>query len=282
MTTTNQTNQIFTPRQLGRGESEKSTLNFLTSLPLNKLFLTFLIHPSSPAMLRYDRYCLRRLSAPSLTLEVRQKWDGKWRCNALISAAVYTPPSSGGMSEIRGRRGGDNCDKTPQRFNLTKWRGGRIREIWDGHPESAVSLHLGVKWGDGAETDGGRERAAWVKEIFSYCSFRVCSGLRTHTHRYTLSLIDEAPSRPLFAAFTPWLWHNKSEVQTLSSSYTLQPEICSRVEASPAALIPIFNHETTFVCQFFTVGNLLLLNDHQIPWNDRNERWIYSYIPRLT
>lgn len=181
MTTTNQTNQIFAPRQLGRGESEKSTLNFLTSLPLNKLFLTFLIHPSSPAMLRYDRYCLRRLTAPSLTLEVRQKWDGKWRCNALISAAVYTPPSSGGMSEIRGRRGGDNCDKTPQRFNLTKWRGGGgIREIWDGHPESAVSLHLGVKWGDGAETDGGRERAAWVKEIFSYCSFRA-----GRTHRYT-------------------------------------------------------------------------------------------------
>lgn len=140
-----------------------------------------------------------------------------------------------------------------RRPSVSIWRsdgGGRISEIWDGHPEIAVSLHLGVKWGDGAETDGGRERAAWVKEIFSYCSFRVCSGLRTHTHRYTLSLIDEAPSRPLFAAFTPWLWHNKSEVQTFSSSYTLQPEIWSRVEASPAALIPLFNHETTFLCQF--------------------------------
>ena len=96
-------------------------------------------------------------------------------------------------------------------------RGG-IREIRDGYPERTVSLHLGVKWGDGAETDGGRERAAWVKEIFSYCSFRAS---RTHTHRYTLSLIDEAQSNPLviwevledgggatwFAAFTPRLWH---------------------------------------------------------------------------
>lgn len=27
----------------------------------------------------------------------------------------------------------------------------------------------------------------------------------TDTHRYTLSLIDEAPSRPLLAAFTPRL-----------------------------------------------------------------------------
>lgn len=200
-------------------------------------------------MLRYDRYCLRRLSAPSLTLEVRQKWDRKWRCNALISAAVYTPPSSGGMSEIRGRRGGDNCDKTPQRFNLTKWRGGGelgrfetdtrkapYRCIWEWNEEMELRQMV-------AE----REQRELRRFLVIVHSERVA---HTDTHRYTLSLIDEAPSRPLFAAFTPRLWHNKSEVQTLSISYTLQPEICSRVEASPAALIPLFNHETTFLCQF--------------------------------
>lgn len=188
MTTTNQTNQIFTPRQLGRGESEKSTLNFLTNLPLNKLFLTFLIHPSSPAMLRYDRYCLRRLSAPSLTLEVRQKWDRKWRCNALISAAVYTPPSSGGMSDIRGRRGGDNCDKTPQRFNLTKWRGaggelGRFetdtrkapyRCIWEWNEEMELRQMV-------AEREQ-RELRRFLVIVHSEC---VAGCARTHTQIHT-------------------------------------------------------------------------------------------------